>query len=157
MGHCSYTTEELLDNEVNAVDDFTEVVKTDVNTPEADSDSFLQQPVASEYPKKFVSSKALRDHCSSHQKVESEEENNGPISVKVDLVEHPEEIPIKEEPIKRNEKDTKSPEKTFPCDLCDKYLNTKEALSVHKNIHAEMTKYKCALLTDSITVMPHTR
>ena len=82
----------------------------------------------------------------SHQKVESEEENNGPISVKVELVEHPEEIPIKEEPIKRNEKDTKSPEKTFPCDLCDKYLNTKEALSVHKNIHAEMTKYKCEVV-----------
>ena len=56
-----------------------------------------------ECPKKFVSSKDIRDHCNSHQKLESEEENNGSVSVKVELVEHPEEIPIKEEPIKQNE------------------------------------------------------
>ena len=33
-------TEEVLDNEVNAVEDFTEVVETDVNTPESDSAEF---------------------------------------------------------------------------------------------------------------------
>ena len=49
--------------------------------------------MSSEYPKK---SKALRDQCSSHQKLESEEENN---CLKVELVKHLEELPIKEEPI----------------------------------------------------------
>ena len=33
---------------------------------------------------------------------------------------------------------------TFSCDRCGKYLSTKEALAIHKTIHAEMTKYKCS-------------
>ena len=33
-------TEEVLDTEVDAVEDFTEIVETDVNTPESDSAEF---------------------------------------------------------------------------------------------------------------------
>ena len=44
MGHFA-PTEEVLDNEVDAVEDFTEV-EPDANTLEADSDSLLQQPTA---------------------------------------------------------------------------------------------------------------
>ena len=54
--------------------------------------------------------------CSSHQILESEEENNYFVPVKVELVEHLEELPIKEEPIEEE----KSPQTTFSCDLCDK-------------------------------------
>ena len=40
--------------------------------------------------------------------------------MKVELVEHLEELPIKEEAIKENVKDTNSQQSTFTCDLCDK-------------------------------------
>ena len=89
----------------------------------------------------------------SHQKVESEEENNGPISVKVELVEHPEEIPIKEEPIKRNEKDTKSPEKTFPFDLCDKYLGTKKLFLFTKSFMQKLQNINVKLLIAPWTLL----
>jgi len=85
-------------------------------------------------PLKFVSSEALQDHCSSHQTLEI-----GEGAVKVELMEHTGQIPIKEE------QEVVSPQKSlnFHCDLCDKYLSSGEALAIHKIIHAEMTKYKC--------------
>ena len=69
-----------------------------------------------------------RDICSSHQKLESEEENNYFVTVKVVLVVILRNflLNVKEEPIKaENVKDTKSPQITFPCDLCDKTVDSR--------------------------------
>jgi len=65
--------------------------------------------------------------------------------IKVEFKEHPEEVTVKVETKRQNEDEYGSPQKTynFPCDLCDKYLSTNEALVIHKIIHSEMTKYKC--------------
>jgi len=92
-------------------------------------------------PKKFVSSDGLKEHYSSHKEVAIEKNKTNSESVKNEFTE-PQEYILKEEV---NDVDLESPQKTynFPCDLCDKYLSTNEALVIHKIIHAEKTKYKC--------------